>query len=88
MWKRIEGMMGLDPGSLLFNAVRGESIIIMGPSRRCGHQYDRHEEYEVYITQAGSGKLKWYDEYDLYRILSEMSVDKAFLKLEEENNDG
>ena len=33
--------------------------------RRCGHQYDRHWEYELLDTTTGI--LRWVDEYDLYR---------------------
>ena len=38
--------------------------IVMG-ERRCGHQYDRRWEYEILQSD---GSLKWWDEYDLYRL--------------------
>lgn len=44
--------------------------IVMG-ERRHGHQYDRRWEYEILQPD---GSLKWWDEYDLYRLAGMESI--------------
>ena len=43
-------------------------MLVLGPTRRAGHQYERYDQYEVYISKSGLGTLEWVDEFDLYKF--------------------